>query len=315
MRKKILIIGGQGFIGLHLVKKLVALKENITVLDLPGTNSIKSIDFLKKTRIVTGSVTDFEIIKKNVKGKDYIINLAAVINKGTNIKNPFCDLDVNCRGQLNVLEACRQINNTTTIIWLGTRSQFGKIDQKIKISENHSQKPVSLYGINKQTGENYCKFYAKAYGLNTIVIRPSSVYGPPVIGENNTNIINLFIKKAIANDIITTINGGIDYKDYLYVEDLVDAIIALIKKDIKKGAFNIGSSKSLKIVDIFNAIIKQCGGGYIKNIQKSKHHLRHDEGNTYMDTTKIRKATGWHPKISLKKGIQKTINYYKGGIK
>ena len=315
MNKKILIIGGQGFIGLHLIKKLVALKENVTILDLPKSNNQKNTDFLKKTKMLQGSVTDFESIKKNVKGKDYIINLAAIINRSATINNPFCDLDVNCKGQLTVLEACRRVNNTATIIWLGSRSQFGKIDQKIKINEHHSQKPVSLYGIHKQTGENYCKFYTKAYGLNTIVLRPSSVYGPPIVGENNTNIINLFIKKALDDNILTTINGGTDYKDYLYVEDLVDAIIALIKKDVKKGAFNVGSSKSVKLVDIFNLIISQCGRGRIKNIQKSKHQLRYDEGNTYMDITKIKKATGWHPKIVIKKGIHKTINYYKGGIK
>ena len=312
MVEEILIIGGSSFIGLHLAKSLINSDKNVTIL-CRNTEVFNNLDddFIKNIKVVEGDITDFNTVKENIRDKDFIINLAAVINKGDKIIDPFMDLNVNCIGQLNVLEACKQENPEAKIIWLGSRSQFGIIDKKEFLDENYEQKPISLYGIHKQTAENYCLFYNKAFGLKTIILRPSSVYGPPVATDNDKSVINKFIKKALNDETLPVFGGGEDFKNYTYIKDLIDAMVSVMKSNIDHEVFNIGSSDNYKFVDICNTLVELCGAGKIENIDFTENQLKFDERNTCMDITKIKKQIGWEPKIGIKEGIKRTIDYYK----
>ena len=161
MLNKILVIGGTGYIGLKLVKKLVDLNLDVTIMSR-NVSEFESIDFLKKTTLIRGDVTKVGDVKTAVKNKDCVINLAAIINKYGDIKDSLYDLKVNCVGQINVLESLRLTNLKAKYIFMGSRAQFGRVAIKdLPIRENYPKNPISLYGIHKQTSEGYCHLYNK----------------------------------------------------------------------------------------------------------------------------------------------------------
>jgi dTDP-glucose 4,6-dehydratase len=307
--KRILIIGGNGFIGLNLVKTLLEQEKHITIL-ANNENKIQSCAFFKKVNFVSGSITDYLLVEKLIKDNDVVINLAAVIDKNVEDKIAINSLKVNCLGELNVLEAIKNVNPSCYHIFIGSRTQFGKtgaLDKKI--NEYFPQNPFSLYGIHKQTAEQYINYYHKIYGLKTISLRVSSVYGFDCRGEPN-NVIPIFIKKAISNQDINIFGDGNDFKDFLYIDDLTDLFLRLI--DLKPtGVFNVGFGEGVIMKDVAKKIISICESNsniVFKELAYKEKLFELD--SCIMDITKIKTITGWSPKISLEEGIGRLKNKY-----
>ncbi len=146
--QKILLIGGSGFIGLHLAKKLSEFDNYMAIFSKDAAKA-KKLDFADKIRFIEGDITDYKAIEESIKDKDVIINLTAIV-QDSNVFDPYLDLEVNCKGQLNILEARKKVNPSSKYIFIGTRSQFGKVkEEDLPVSEEYCQKPISLYGINK----------------------------------------------------------------------------------------------------------------------------------------------------------------------
>ena len=310
--KKILLIGGSGFIGLHLAKKLSELGSDISIF-CKKTDKVKKLGFADKIKFIEGDVTDYKAIEESIKDKEVIINLAAIVQDNENFE-PYLDIEVNCKGQINILEARKKVNPNSKYIFIGTRSQFGRVEEKdLPISEDHCQKPISLYGIHKQTAENYCKLYKRTFNLNSIILRLSQVYGPSLTKEKTHSIIDKFIKKAIMNEEFYVNGYGEDIKDLIYVDDVVDLIIKILDSNVEEGIFNVGSGKKIKLIDIAKKVVKFCNSGSFKAVPFPKNILKFELGSFYFDISKVKKNFKWEPKVSIDEGIKKMIQFYKKG--
>lgn len=315
MENTVLVIGGSGYIGLKLVKKLVELDMDVTVM----SNNIfefKSIDFLHKTKLCQGDITKLFDIQNIVKGKKCIINLAAVISKpGENINDPLNDLRINCVGQLNVLESIRKKNPKVKYIFVGSREQFGRVPIiNLPVNENYPKNPISLYGIHKQTAEEYCHLYKRLYDLNSIIIRPVGVYGPGIPKGPERSVINTFIKKALRGEIFEIFGTGSEIKDFLHIDDLVNLFRVLINSDLNYDTFNIGCGKGLSFYEIGKLIEKYCEKGSFKLTDFPAEYKNFEMGSFVADITKVRNKTKWSPKFQLPDGIKCTAKYYSQNI-
>jgi len=307
--KKILIIGGSGFIGIHLASRLLDLDHDITIFCKDSNE--KELDFSKKIKWIKGNIVDYGSVEKAVKNNDIIINLATVVQPRREFY-PYMDLDVNCKGQLNVLEARKSINPTSKYIFVGTRAQFGNVKEKhLPIKEEHCQRPISLYGIHKQTAENYCRLYNRAFGLKSIILRLSIVYGFSIAGKNRNNIIDEFIHKTLKNEKFYVNGFGEDIKDMIYIDDVIDLLVNVIDSNIQEGIFNVGSGKKVKFIEIAKKIVELCGSGSFETREFPEEIAKFELGNFYFDISKVKKTFKWEPKINISKGLKKTIEFYK----
>ncbi|MBI2208868.1 NAD(P)-dependent oxidoreductase [Candidatus Woesearchaeota archaeon] len=312
--RKILLIGGTGFIGLHLAKRLLELGSDVAIF---GKNEAKKgkLDFRNKINFIKGDVVDYKAIEKSVKNKDAIINLAAVVQDYSEF-DPYLDLEVNCKGQLNILEARKRINQKAKYIFMGSRTQFGRVNEKdLPVHEDLCQRPISLYGIHKSTAENYCSLYKMAFNLKSIILRLPQVYGPSLAGKNAHSIVDRFIRKALINGEFGVNGYGKDIKDLIYVEDVVDLMVRVLESEIEEGAFNVGSGKKVKLIEIAEKIVKLCGSGSFRAVPFPEELVNFELGGFYFDISKAKKAFNWSPKIKIEEGLKKTIDFYrnKGG--
>lgn len=311
--KKILLIGGSGFIGAHLAKKLAELGFDISIFCKDAGN-IKKLHFAKTIKFVEGDVCDYGSVEKNVKGQDAVINLASVVNHGSSF-DPYRDLDVNCKGQINVLEARRKINRDSKYIFFGTRSQFGIVKEPYKpVKEDCCQRPISLYGISKQAAEHYCSLYRRTFGLKSIVIRLPQVYGPSLSGEQTHSVLDKFIKSALRNEVFYVNGYGRDIKDLVYIDDIVDLIIRVIESNVEEGIFNAGSNTKVALKEVAGKIVSICKSGKFRLVPFPKEIADFELGSFYFDVSKARKTFGWRPKINLNEGLKRTVEFHKRKI-
>jgi len=293
MKNKILILGGNGFIGLHLQKRL------------------KEDGFDVSTE---GDVTNYADVESKIKDKDIIVNLASIIQPLGQF-DPYLDLEVNLKGQINILEARKNINPNSKYIFIGSRMQFGKVDTKyLPVAEDYSQNPISMYGVHKFTAEKYCSIYNQAYNLESIVIRLSQVYGPSLNGKSTVSIIEKFIQIALRGETFKVNGYGEDTKDLIYIDDVVEAILSLIKSPIRNATYNVGSGIGLKLVEISKMIIGECGSGNLELVPFPDNLVKFELGSFYFDISKIKNDLGWEPKINIKEGIKRMVEWHKKNL-
>ncbi len=313
--KNVLITGGLGLIGSNLAIKLVKLGANVTIADLVlpqyGANFFNIKNIIKKIKIEIADIRDQKAMEKLVKDKDFIFNFAAQVSHNDSLKDPFLDLDINCKGHLTVLEACRKYNKKARIFFSGSRLQFGKI-QYLPVDEKHPQEPLSVYGVHKMAGEKYYLLYNREFGLDTIVFRIANPYGPrSQMKHSKYSIVNWFIRQAMENKPITIFGEGNQLRDYIYIDDLVNAfLIAGVKKESKGNAYNVGSGVGTTFRKMCETVIKVVKKGRIEFVEWPKDYKNIETGDYVTDITKI-KNLGWKPKTSLEEGIKKTFEYYK----
>ena len=308
--KKILIIGGTGFVGMHLAKRLSEVPCRVYIFGRSIDNA-KRVEFAKKIEFIESDVADYKAIEKSVKNKDIIVNLAAVVQDYAEF-NPYLDLEVNCKGQLNILEARKKTNPAAKYIFIGSRTQFGRVNEKdLPVSEDLCQRPISLYGIHKHTAENYCMLYKRAFNLKSVILRLPQVYGPSLTGKNAHSIVDRFIRKALENEEFGVNGYGKDIKDLIYVEDVVGLIISILESETEEGIFNVGSGKKIKLIEIAEKIVKLCGSGSFKPVPFPKELANFELGDFYFDISKAKKAFNWSPKTKIHEGLKKTIEFYR----
>jgi len=309
---RVLLIGGSGFIGLHLTKRLLERKCEVTILH---KDSFTRRGIEKEARLVQGSITDYKTVENAIKDKDGIINLAAVLHPSGEF-DPYLDWEVNGKGQLNILEARRKVNPDSKYIFFGTRAQFGRVkEEDLPIAEDYPQNPISLYGIHKQTAENYCRLYKNAFGLKSIILRPAIVYGPPVAEENKHDMICKFIKKALQGEEFRINGFGKDRKDLIYIDDLVDLIVKVMDSKVEEGTFNVGSGKGIEFLEIAKRVVAVCKSGTFKAVPFPKELERFELGSYYADISKVKRAFRWAPKTPLEEGLKKIAEHQRKRMK
>ncbi|MHA1578941.1 MAG: SDR family NAD(P)-dependent oxidoreductase [Candidatus Freyarchaeota archaeon] len=314
--QEVLVTGGLGFVGSNLAHRLVELGARVTIYDALlkpyGGNMANIKEIQDKVEVVIGDVRDFDKLKNYVKDKDIIFNNAAQSSHLISMEDPLLDIDINCRGIMNVLEACRKYNDSAKIVYSGSRGQLGKLEYS-PADERHPENPLDIYGVNKVAGEKYHLVYHRIYGMRTTSIRMNNGYGPRAqIKHPKFCILNWFIRQALLNEVITVYGDGKQTRDYNYIDDMVDALILAAQSSKADGeVFLLGSGKEIPIIDLIKLIIKIVGQGEYKHVPWPKESKAIEIGNFFVSYEKIHKTLGWHPVTPIEEGLRKTVEFYK----
>ena len=314
--KRILILGGLGMIGSNLACKLVACDAEVTIVDAfiePfGANLFNISGIKEKVNLNIADIRDRDAMKILVRDKDIIFNLAGQISHNDSIDNPLLDADINYIGHLNVMESIKKYNPKATVLFSGSRLQFGLIDS-LPVNEKHPLNPRTPYALNKTASEQMYNYYNNVFGIHTVVFRIANPYGIRCqMKHSKYSIVNYFIRQAMQNATIKVFGYGKQIRDYIYVEDLIDAFILASVSDNTNGEiYNIGSGTGTAFIDMVETIIDVVDKGKVKYVPWPDDYLNVETGDYITDISKISLDLEWKPRIELREGVEISYNYYK----
>lgn len=313
-KKNILITGGLGFIGSNLAIKLVGFGSQVTILDalLPdyGGNKFNIYPIKDKIKLKLTDMRDEKLVEKLVADQDFIFNLAGTLSHIDSMTDPFTDLDINCRAQLSLLEACKSVNREAKIIFAGTRNQYGKAIY-LPVDEKHIQEPTDINGINSIAAEKYHLLYGRIYNMPTVSVRMTNTFGPRhQMKHPRQGVLNWFLRLLIDDQEVSLFGDGSQIRDINYVDDVVEALLEVAKSKKSNGQiYNIGG-EAMTLKQFIEAAIKILGRGKYKIVEFPKDRKEIEIGNYVADIKKIKEEIGWEPKYKVEKGIEETFNYY-----
>jgi UDP-glucose 4-epimerase len=312
----VLITGGLGFIGSSVAHRAVDLGANVTIYDsmMPqfGGNIANINGIEDKVVTVHGDIRDFDMLKQYVKDQDFIFHCAGQVSHMDSMSNPFFDLDINCKGTLNVLEAARMVSDTAKLIFTGTRSQIGRMKYS-PVDENHPEFPIDIYSANKSVSEKYHLIYYQTYGMPAVSMRLSNVFGPRAqIKQKGYGIVNYLVRMALLKETITVYEPGTQTRDFIYIDDAVDALVLAAEKSESAGeVFFVGSGKETTFVEVVKLIIKTADSGDWKLIPWPQERRAIEVGDVVLSIDKAKRVLDWCPRTSLVEGLSKTVSFYK----
>ena len=306
---KLLITGGLGFIGSHLVESLIKKNHKILILtkSLVKKSNISIQD--KKIHIKKIDITNFQkigTIMENFK-PDMIIHLAGNTSHSKSFERPLQDVDSNIKSTLFMLEKIREMKLPCRFILGSTFIVIGK-PQKLPVNEKTPCNPTTIYGTNRLASEHLCKIYHNLYGINTNIFRITNSYGPREQTISNKNAVNFLIHQAFKNEKVNIFNKGEFFRDLIYVDDVVNGIITIIKKAKSGELYWISSGKKLWFKK-FAKILQNQTNCKINFPPTPKCTKKVDVGNFVVNNSKL-KSLGWKPKVSVNEGIKKTLNFF-----
>jgi UDP-glucose 4-epimerase len=313
--RTVLITGGLGFIGSNLAHRLVELGAKVTIVDallpLYGGNLTNIGEIQDRVTLYRADIRDARSIEGLVSGQEFIFNLAAQVSYITSDEDPVLDLDINCRGHLNLLEACRRVNRDARILFPGTRMQYGRIET-VPVPESHPMNPLGIYGIHKLTGENYYRMYHRTHGLKTTVLRIANPYGiRHQMKHSKYGILNWFVRLAMDGQRIRIFGTGDQVRDYVYVGDVVEAFLAAALHPAAVGeSFNVGSGTGTPFVDMARTVVEVVGAGELEMVPWPKDYFHIETGDYVLDISKMTRLLGWKPGVSLAEGVRLTHGFY-----
>lgn len=304
---KYLVTGGAGFIGSHIVDELLKQDNEVTIVDNLFSGKLKNID-AKKVKFVNADIRDFEILKKECKGADFILHQAARRSVPASFEEPEEYHDVNINGTRNVLEAAR-LNDVKRVVFASSSSVYGNVDQ-FPQKESFDPDPISPYALTKLAGEKYLNLYYKIYGLKTFSLRYFNVFGPRQDPNSKyAVVIPIFIHHVLNNTQPTIDGDGLQSKDFSFVKNVVEA--NLLACSAKKGfgeAFNIANGEGMSVNDLLKNINKICS----KSIKPLYGPPRiGDVRKSWADVAKAKEYLGYEPKVDLVQGLKRTIEWFK----
>ncbi len=314
--RRVLITGGLGFIGSNLALALADLGADVLIVDslLPdyGGNLFNVAGAEDRLRVNIADVRQGTTMNYLVRGRDVIFNLAGQVSHIDSMRDPHTDLEINCRSQLTILEACRQHNPETKVVFAGTRQIYGRPD-RLPVDETHLVRPTDINGINKAAGENYHIVYNNVFGVRACSLRLTNVYGPrQLIRHNRQGFIGWFIRLALEGREIQIYGDGSQVRDFVFVEDVCDAFLRAGYLDACNGdVFNVGGSEPIAHRDLVALLLEEADRGTVQYVPWPDEKRRIDIGSFYSDSTKFSNATGWRPGVGLREGFRRTLSYYR----
>lgn len=313
--KNVLVTGGLGMIGSFAATEAVKHGANVTILDnkLPdhGANEFNIARVVDKVKLIIGDIRDLDTMVEAVKGQDVIFHCAAHVSYTDSMKDPFIDLEINARGHLNVLEACRHNNVNAKIIFCSSRMRYGNVLTN-PVEETHPTSPLMIYGAHKLLGEKYNEIYYKNYNIQYVNLVVPNPYGPrQQMIHHKYGLVNWFIRIAMEGGEISLFGEGDQVRDYIYVEDISNAILlAGIKEEAVATTMNLGNGEGTSLRTMVDTVLAEVGSGTMKHVEWPEDYRAIETGDYVAD---IRKASslGYAPSVNFKEGVKRTVEFYK----
>lgn len=291
---KIMVTGCSGFIGTHLTRRLLESGFQVTGYDL-NASSLTDRNF----RLVRGDILDIEKLRESMKDCKSVFHLAAQTKVPESTKNPLADFKTNSEGTFNVLSVAKE--HDAKVIYSSTSTVYGAAEMPTK--ESQQLRPISFYGASKASGDIYCFAFNSTFGLDTIVLRIFNAYGP---GNEKGVMYDLFKKLERDPTHLDIIGTGLQEKDYIYIDDTVEAFMIAYEKGVSGEAYNVGSGISTTVNEIAEIIFDTLDT-YPKATYTGESWIG-DIESSLPDISKLKKL-GWNPEFSIKDGIEKLYEW------
>lgn len=307
---KVLVTGGCGFIGSHIVDELLYRGYSVSVLDNLSTGQEDNIaGLLSKISFHHGDISDLDFVTKVVRDYDAIIHEAALVSVTRSVENPQLTNSVNVDGTVNLLKAAAD-SGVRKFVYASSSSVYGETPTLPK-EESMSTLPVSPYGVSKLAAENYCRTFANVYGLNSVSLRYFNVYGPKQKYGPYSGVIPTFIKQVLDGKAPVIFGDGGQTRDFTFVADVVRANILSLEKDVQPGSvYNIACGKTITINRLAELIIEILGKKITPvHAQKRMGDIR----ASYADISKASRDLGYEPKVGIEQGLRNVIEWFLGG--
>lgn len=310
----VLVVGGLGFIGVNLVRRLVLEQARVTVLTPSRGRHAEQADKFERQGVilVEGDLRDRELMPGLVQPQAIVFNLAGQSGAVRSMADPWSDLDVNLCGTLVLLDALRHVNPTAKLVTAGSRLEYGRLDAMPAV-ESVMGVPLSVHAIHKRTVDQYLRLYRELFGLRFAIARITNPYGPGQPAERTAyGIINRFIHLALADDTLTLYGDGRQLRDYIHVDDVVLALLALAESaESDGGAYNVASGSGTAMADLAAMVIEIAGGGRLAHVEWPPLAAQVEAGDFVASITRIREDIGWKPVIGLRDGLSRTVSFYR----
>lgn len=325
----VLVTGGAGFIGSNLAHRLAEDGERVVLFDnLSRSGTAKNVAWLHamhphSIELRVGDVRDAKALRAAVEDAKVVFHLAAQVAVTSSIADPSFDFDVNARGTLNVLEAVRASRHMPPVVYTSTNKVYGELEDIELCADPTRYRPVNEglrrrgvdehrpldlrtpYGCSKGIGERYVVEYARTYGLRTVALRMSCIYGPRQMGNEDQGWVAHFYRCAIADEPITIYGDGRQVRDVLYVDDLVDALLLAYRnvERLSGSVFNVGGGpeRTLSLLELVSVIERDCGRPHVE----FSAWRNGDQRYFVSCIERFRQAVGWRPKISVEEGLRR----------
>lgn len=307
---RILVTGGAGFIGSHLVDRLIAEGSEVTVLDNFDTGKLDNVSGHKNLRIVKGDIRDYALIRRTVEDVDAVFHEAALVSTVLSVQDPLVANEINVTGTLNLLKASSDLG-VKRFMYASSAAVYGNTSIPRK-KEDMPLDPASPYGMSKLAAEKYAKIFYELYGLETVSLRYFNVYGPRQRFDEKWaygGVITIFLDRLLKNMPPVVHGDGEQTRDFVYVKDVVEANMLALKKSSAAGeVFNIGTSKRITVNKVAQILKEMTNRENLRNVYANSRpgDVRHG----YADISKAERVLNYAPKFSIEQGLTELVNWY-----
>jgi UDP-glucose 4-epimerase len=312
------ITGGLGLIGSAIARRLVGLGAEVLLVDsmIPeyGGNLANIADIRDRVAVNIADIRGGFALRHLLRGQDFLFNLAAQTSHLDSMSKPEDDLAINCTAQLQLLEACREVNPGIAIVHAGTRQIYGR-PQYLPVDERHPLRPVDVNGVNKMAGEAYHVMFRDVYGIRTRSLRLTNIYGPGMrIKDARQTFLGIWLRRVIEGQPFE-VWGGEQRRDLLYVDDAADAFLCAAMTPQAEGlALNVGGGEPVSLAVLAETLVEAHGGGKYEVREFPPERKRIDVGDFLIDDRRFRALSGWRPRLGLGDGLRRSLDYYRSRL-
>lgn len=311
-----LITGGLGFIGSTLARSLVEQGAHVTLVDamIPeyGGNLFNVADIRDQVQVNFGDIRDVHAMAWLVRGQDFVFHLAGQVSHVMSMKDPYPDIEYNVKGTVVLMESIREYAPKARVVFTGTRGQYGPAT-KLPVSEDAPTNPRGIYEITNLAAEKIVQVYHHTHDIWSVALRLTNIYGPRAqMRHSQYGVANWFVRLALDGETLKIFGDGKIKRDFLYVDDCVEAILTCAACDAAGGeVLNVGIDEPNTFLELAEKLIKIVGRGRWEYAPFSRERKAQEPGDFYSDITKIRQMTGWTPRTSLEEGLRRTVEFYR----